>query len=350
MPGTKAATTLRSIAIRLSLSLLLAFLLTACQPDQLAKQQFLQFGTLIEVTLVTSGDDAARLFGDIERLLQIRHRQWHGWLDGDLKQFNEALTEKPGREVAVPASLRELIQDSHYYPRLSDGLFNPAIGRLVAAWGFHRQHPPDHEMIALISQDIPGMDDLILRGQHASTRHAQLQLDFGGIAKGLAVRQIAELLQRNHIRDFIINAGGDVFAAGRKGSRAWRVAIDNPFADGIAAGLELRAGESIFTSGNYRRFQTDDQQRRRHHIIDPRTGEPSTIISAATVIHPDPVRADVAATTLMITTPAGLRDMARALDIDQFLVITNDRQVFVSDTLQRRLSWRQPEDFSFQQL
>lgn len=326
-------------------------LLAACQPPAVSQQHFLQFGTLIDIAIVESDKTKTkRLFSDIEELLSTRHAQWHGWLDGDLKRFNEALVSPPGNTVTIPQTLDELIRDSKQYHKLSRGLFNPALGKLVAAWGFHLSSEPDHAMIKQIQSDIPGMHDLVIADNSARTLNPHLQLDFGAIAKGLAVRQIAQLLQRNDVYHFIINAGGDVYAMGNKRNRPWRVAIENPFKSGILASLDLASGHSIFTSGNYRRFFSDDDNSRRHHIIDPRTGEPSKNISAVTVIHRDPVIADVAATTLMLTPLDQISTMAERLGIEAFLVISEDRQLFISKDLLTEIHWHHEQNLTLHEL
>jgi thiamine biosynthesis lipoprotein ApbE len=81
----------------------------------------------------------------------------------------------------------------------------------------------------------------------------------------------------------------------------------------------------------------------KHHIIDPRNGMPSVGQSSATVLTLDPVRADVAATALMIDGFSGYRELAPALEIDDFMVIGEGREILLSQSLaekiQLRVSW-----------
>lgn len=325
--------------------------LTACQRPTPLQQRYLQFGTLIDVSLATTDETRSeQLFGDIEQLLKQRHHQWHGWEDGDLSRFNRALLAEPGHEVTIPASLRLLIDESQRYYDLSDGLFNPALGKLIGAWGFHASQQPDFTLIAEIKKDIPGMHDLVINGEQAHSTNPYLQLDFGAIAKGLAVRQMADLLISGKLEDFIINAGGDVYAHGDKIGQPWRVAVEDPFAaeqqnGAYIATLEISQPTSVFTSGNYRRYYIDSDNRRRHHIIDPRSGEPSTRISAVTVLHPDPLVADVAATTLMLTPVDRIKQMASRFGISEFLVINEQRDLYITSSLNDRLHWRNKQAF-----
>lgn len=283
---------------------------------------------------------------ETEALLNKRHLDWHPWKNGDLGQFNQALHAHPQRGVHIPDSLQTLIRLSTHYYQLTEGRFNPALGALISAWGFHQSTQPDHQRIEQIKRNLPGMQDLVINDQLAFSNNPFLQLDFGAIAKGLAVSEIAELLTVHSINDFIINAGGDIYASGSNLKRPWRVAIEDPFQPGVIADLELASGMSIFTSGNYHRRYTDENNIPRHHIIDPSSGEPSRQISAATVIHADPVIADIAATTLMLTETAGILSMAGKLGITDFLVITESKDVFINQQLAQRIHWLKPDDFT----
>ncbi len=351
MYRTPTARLIHSSNCRVFLGVVLLISLAACQRPQIHQQRYLQFGTIIDISLVASADNRVdEVFKDIDLLLQQRHQQWHAWLPGILQNFNKQLVSNPRSPVAVPAELNHLIQLSKQYHELSDGLFNPAMGKLIAAWGFHAQQQPDQQLITTIQQDIPDMWDLLVEDDQELSLNPHLQLDFGAVAKGTAIKQISALLRQYSYQDFIINAGGDVYAEGQKHHRPWRVAIEDPYQEGFIATLELPAGLSIFTSGNYRRFYLDDKQQRRHHIIDPRSGEPSQQISAATVMHADPEIADIAATTLMLAEIPRIRILASQLGIDDFLVITEQKQAYVSESMLNKIQWQESHELNVHRL
>ena len=300
----------------------------------LIEQQFFEFGTLINVSIIS--DDkrlALSLLEDIEADLGRYRSYWHGWETSDLTRFNAQLHENG--EADIPSSLLELLRVSQRYYWQSDGLFNPAMGRLIAAWGFHGK-PADEALINAIQADIPGMHDLMISDNRATSRNPWVQVDLGGIAKGLAVRNIAQHLRDNGIADFVVNAGGDLQVSGNRFGRPWRLGIRHPFAPGVIAGIELDGNYSLFTSGNYeRRYKKGEQN--LHHIIDPISGRPSTKISSATVLADDPVLADVAATVLMVD---GLRQpqaLMQRLGITDYLVIDEQQTLTASPGMAKRL-------------
>ncbi len=313
----------------------LVFSASGCEPRQhLVEQHLFEFGTIIEITMITKDLNLAeRLLTEIEHRLRIQRNQWHAWEDSDLSRFNIALQQNSRAEV--PASLAPLLRLSREYHDASNGLFNPALGKLIAAYGFH-DSKADMSAVAEIKRDIPGMHDLEVAGKTAISTNPHLQIDLGGIAKGYAVGLISDYLDTNGINHYIVNAGGDMAIAGNRFGHPWRVGIKNPFAPGVIASLEIEGRHNLFTSGNYER-QYWHGEKLAHHIIDPRSGKPSTGQSSATVISSDPVRADVAATTLMIDGFQGYQELALALQIEDFLIVSETREILISQALAKKI-------------
>jgi len=325
----------RATSFSLIWLLLLAFAVSGCEGRQhLVEQHLLEFGTIIEITMITEDlNQAQRLLTEIEHRLRVQRKQWHAWEDSDLTRFNASLRQNSRAEV--PSSLKPLLRLSREYYDASNGLFNPALGSLIAAYGFHGSET-DMDAIAEIRRDIPGMRDLTIDGQIALSNNPHLQIDLGGIAKGYSVGIISAYLDDNDVDDYIVNAGGDMAVAGTRFGRPWRIGIRNPFAPGVVASIEITARQKLFTSGNYER-QYWHGEHRAHHIIDPRNGKPTIGQSSATVMHSDPVRADVAATALMIDGFKDHRRLARSLQIRDFLIISEAREIVVSQSLAEKI-------------
>ena len=139
-----------------------------------------------------------------------------------------------------------------------------------------------------------------------------MSITLDGIGKGYVVdRGISELRERGFPNVFL-EAGGDLLAAGNKGTGSpWRVGIRNP-----RPGLTLHArfdvqDRAVATSGDYMQAYTDDYT--RHHIVDPRTGRSAPELASSTVIAPNAATADALSTlTLVLGRRAG-RDLLEAL-------------------------------------
>jgi len=311
-------------------------LIAGCERQpHLVEQRILQFGTVIDITLIH--EDRAKseqTLIEIERQLSAYRQSWHAWEDSDLTRFNQALSSP--HPVTIPASLLDLIALSQQYFLKSNRLFNPGLGKLIAAYGFHGKSDPDKALIKIIQQDLPTMLDLKIQDQLATSHNKHLQLDFGGIAKGYAVGLIARYLEQQGFEHYLINAGGDLITSGTKLGKPWHIGVQNPFEPGTIASINLLGKQALFTSGNYERFYLKGDKP-VHHIIDPRSGEPSKHISSATVLIADPVLADVAATTMMIGGLDSPRSLAGLLGIEDYMIINEDQKITISRSLAEKI-------------
>lgn len=329
--------------------LLLALLLTqtACtRPPDTERLTFQAFGTLVDITVYPAGaHDLARIESELTAELEIMHSDWHAWRPGSLGRTNQLLAT--GAEFSAPPSVLPLIERGQELERLTDGLFNPALGRLIAAWGFHQDEPggpppSDAELQALLA-DPPRMADIEHRGVRLRGRHPDLQLDFGGLAKGLAVEHTLDLLRTLGVEHAIVNAGGDLMTMGQPNERAWRIGIRDPRGAGVLASIELGPDEALFSSGDYERGYVWEGLR-VHHVIDPRSGHPSQGVAATTVLHGDAALADAAATTLMIAGPEQWPHYAQRLGVDLALVVLPDGAVEMTPAMASRVRFEREMD------
>lgn len=114
------------------------------------------------------------------------------------------------------------------------------------------------------------------------------QYDPSGIVKGWAIARAADIVRRAGIRDFFIDAGGDIQTGGvNPDGKKWAVGIANPWKVNDNVEVVRVAGEAVATSGTYVRGE---------HIWNPKTGKPANEIASLTVIHPDICEADRFAT------------------------------------------------------
>ena len=319
--------------------LILALTLAGCDRKEIHHRQILQFGTLIDVTLVADRALAERAFDMLEKDFARMQHDWQVWKPGPLMRLNEAIAA--GKAITPDPSLPPLIARATALSRASGYLFNPAAGQLIALWGFHRDdygvdHEPAAATIAKLVAANPRLDDLEFHDGKLSSRNRLVKLDFGGIAKGYALGLEARKLKAMGIDDFILNAGGDLVARGQHPLRDWKIGIRKTRGNGSLATITPRNGEAIFTSGDYERYYEHDS-RRRHHIIDPRSGYPSSQAHAVTVIHDDPATADAAATALMIARPEERLKVAASMGVDKFLILDWNHRLLLTPAMRRRL-------------
>jgi len=333
-------------AKRLKIPALLAgvllVLLTACQRETQHSADLFVFGTIVEIKLWgASQEQSGRAFSEIQQMFQGMHRDWHAWERGLLVEINEAFAE--GQAATATPDIVEMIRVSQWAEQQSGGCFNPAIGGLVALWGFHTSDypivgpPPAQSEIDQILSHQPSTLDVQIDGLRLTSDNPFVQLDFGGIAKGYAVDLAVGRLRELGIDNAIVNAGGDLRAFGRHGDRPWRVAVRRP-GGGTVGTVEVRGDEALFTSGNYERFRQDEPER-YPHILDPRTGWPVRDVASATVLSANGAVADAAATALIV---AGLDEweaVARSMGLAQVLIIDEAGRVYLTPAMADRVEF-----------
>ncbi|MGC2457924.1 MAG: FAD:protein FMN transferase [Gallionellaceae bacterium] len=324
------------------------------------QEQGYVFGTLVEVSVYGEEDAKARqAVASVMQEFQRLHNLLHAWKPSALSDLNGALAKGDSREVTP--ELAFILKDAAQLSARSDGLFNPAIGRLIKLWGFQADEfkaaLPDEKQVAALVAAKPQMSDLVLplgrmpdyrdisaagaERVTVSSRNPAVQIDLGGYAKGYALDRAAELLGKMGVRNALINIGGNVLALGSHGDRAWRIGIQHPRKPGPIATLELHDGEAIGTSGDYQRY-FEFGGKRYCHLIDPRNGYPVQGVQAVTILTHGAragTLSDAPSKPLFISGSAGWRDAARKMDIEEALLIDGEGTVHLTAAMQKRLEF-----------
>ncbi len=298
-------------------------------------------GTELKVTVST--EDAARadlaiqsVFREFDRL-DAKLTVWNK--DSDIWLLNAAAGD---HKVAVSAETREVLQIAHQISEETGGRFDVTFAALSGLWKFDYQDKdnsvPDPKEIAkrlpLINYRDLVVDDA---AGTAFLKRKGMRVNLGGIGKGYAVDRAADILKRSGLRDFMIQAGGDMYVSGRRGDRPWRLGIRDPRgpADRIFASLDLTDG-TFSTSGDYERFFFKDGIR-YHHILDLRTGQPARLSRSVTLVTERAVIADALAKGVFILGPdEGMALIERTPGV-QGVIVGAKNEVLISSGLRGKL-------------
>lgn len=337
----RAASTSEPRVLR-ALALGLAALVAGCSGPAERVEQLLVFGSPAEIRLRGADPAGAQAaLAEIAAELGQRDREWHAWRDSDVTRINAAFAA--GQPADAPDSVLALVRRAQPLSDATEGLFDPAIGGLVAAWGFHTSSfpiltpPPTTEALADWLAHRPRITGVRIERRQLSTDNPLTQLDFGAMAEGVAAASVLDTLDRHGIRAALVNLGGDVVARVRDDGPPWRVALRDPFG-GVLGTVDLQDGEALFSSGNYNKFRYSAAGARQGHILDPRTGQPARGSAAAVVLHTDPVLADVAASALFVAGPAGFETMVRRLGLGCALLVTDENEMLSTVAMRGRVT------------
>ena len=276
----------------------------------------------------------------------LRHmnERWNAWKEGDVAALNRSLAA--GRVATTTPEVLGLVRGAAALERASSGLFNAGIGALVGAWGFHDDEMragarPSPAVLAAARRGAPGLAQLEVRGLQVRSANPRLQLDFGAVAKGVAIDRVLGLLRRRGLDAALVNLGGNLAAMAPPGRPPWAIGIRDPFGPGLAARLDTRGREAVVTSGSYERWRLLDGERCTH-ILDPGTGAPAHDLVSVTVVHPDAAWADGAATALLVAGAARWRQLAERMGVTQVLVIDREGRGQATAPLAARLQVDDP--------
>lgn len=128
----------------------------------------------------------------------------------------------------------------------------------------------------------------------------EMEIDWGGIAKGYGIDLAAQALKNLGIVKGFINAGGDLYCWGANPeNKAWQIGLKHPRKEGFLGVLSL-AEKGAATTGDYQRFFIKEGVR-YHHIFDPKSGYPSRGKQSVTVVGPETTLCDALATAIFIS-------------------------------------------------
>ncbi len=285
-----------------------------------------------EAAAIAAFDEVFAEFDRLESLLSI-------WRDGsDVQRLNAAAGIHP---VAVSPETLEVLAMARQIGDWTEGKFDITFAALSDLWKFDHDQDNSVPTPDAIRQRLPLIDyrrvELALNAHTAFITHEGTRVHLGGIGKGYAVDRAVAALRRRGLRDFMVQAGGDMYVAGRRGNRMWRLGIQDPRgpADSIFASLEL-SDATFSTSGDYERSFIKDG-RRFHHIIDPILGEPASGCRSVTIVSDRAVVADGLSTGVFVLGPARGMALIERLPQVEGVIVTAENQVLVSSGLKERL-------------
>ena len=123
-----------------------------------------------------------------------------------------------------------------------------------------------------------------------------MAFDSGGLGKGYALDQLAERIEQAGIENYWVSLGGDIIGRGvDPDGEPWRITLDD-IAGAPVVTFDRSTRTAVATSSVRKRAGAS-----WHHLIDPRTGQPSTSsIDVVSVVADSGVHADVLAKSLLL--------------------------------------------------
>lgn len=259
-------------------------------------------GSKMDITVVADGQEKADKYIDlaVEEITRIEKliSSWDS--NSQTSSINVNAGVKP---VKVDLELFELINRSVRLSNITRGAFDISYASMDRLWkydGSMTKVPDTKEIEKSISK--VGYGGIITNAENSTVllKLKGMKIGFGAIGKGYAADKAKSILKENGVSAGIINASGDLYAWGKQPDGSdWKVGITNPLnPEKIFSWLPV-IDQAVVTSGNYEKYVVFDGVR-YSHIIDPRTGYPSTGVLSTTVFAHSAELADALATSLFV--------------------------------------------------
>jgi thiamine biosynthesis lipoprotein len=251
-----------------------------------------------------------QLFEDVEQTCSRFRR------DSELTRLNE----DPAPAVELSPMLRAVMESAATARYRTAGLVDTGIGQAVSDWGYDRTF-----------FDIEDLEAAPPAGRRPEWtlqdgwlhRPIGIAIDLGGIAKGWTCD-----LAVDHGLATVASAGGDV----RSADEATTVEIIDPWSQ-PAVTVELGAGALATSSATRRRWRVGGRD--VHHLIDPRTSQPSeSPVLSASALAATAVEAEAAAKAVLLLGADGLAWAERQPWIRSAVAIWEDGNVYATTGLE----------------
>ena len=288
-------------------------------------------------------EDSGTVFNTLYQIKYQSDKLLTNKIDAELQAFNLSLNPFNPNSIITKINRNEEVEVDPWFTAVfnkaievserSTGYFDATAAPLINVWGFGFEHIDDisPEVIDSLKAFV-GYRKIRLEGKRIIKDDPRIMLNFSAIAKGYACDVIAALLEREGVKNYLVDIGGEITAKGKnhKGI-CWKIGIPVPednmtnLKNEIMDTIQLCGKSGVATSGNYRNFHIRDGKK-HGHTIDPITGYPAEqSILSATIVAPDCMTADAYATAFMaMGVEAGIRMAEQIPEIEYYLIYSGN--------------------------
>ncbi|WP_431134330.1 FAD:protein FMN transferase [Psychroserpens mesophilus] len=305
------------------------------EAQNIYKRTLKLMGSRFDITVIAKDSTEANTHIDtaIDEISRIE-RLISSW---DINSQTSEINRKAGiQPVKVDRELFDLIKRSLAISKLTDGAFDISYASMDRIWKFDGSMTkmPSEADIADSVRKV-GFQNIVLDDVNSTVflKLKDMKIGFGAIGKGYAADKAKSMLIDQGVASGIINASGDMTTWGKQtNGDEWKVAITNPLNKNKAFALLPITDGAVVTSGDYEKY-VNFNGKRYTHIIDPRTGYPSTGIISVTVFAPKAELADALSTSVFVMgKDVGLNRINQLPHIE-CIIIDEDGNIFTSTNI-----------------
>lgn len=287
----------RLLCIILS-TIVLAFSLCSCKNESKATDEMFALDTIITFTIYDNDESLCESTIALCKSEVLRLEALLSATKKDSDVYN--INRSGGEKVKVAKETATLLQRAKELSKSTKGAFDVSIYPLVKLWGFDTKAykvPQISEITQALS--LVSYKEIKIDGDFVEIEKG-MSVDLGAIAKGYIGERLFSILKNQGISRGIVNLGGMVITyCEDEIAEDFTIGVEYPDSGEVFATFNSQEGFTV-TSGAYQRYFEEDGKR-YHHIIDPKSGKPSdSDISSVTIITKDAVSGDALSTAFFV--------------------------------------------------
>lgn len=295
------------------------------------------FDTLSIITCYAYDQQQFDVYADkvYSRLLEL-HQQFDPYNSYDGINNIKTINDNAGiKTIEITPDMYKVLSFGKQAYTDTDGAINIAMGATLELWHNYRTNAIENNIVAIPNNDelaltavFNDINALELTENTAYINKKGVSLNLGAIAKGYAADEAIEVLEQMGCVSAIVNLGGNVRCIGgnRTEKQHWTIGIQDPLnLSNVIAAVET-SDNSIVSSGNYQRYYIYNNKK-IHHIIDPKTLQPADNVNAVTVVCDDSMTGDMLSTALFILPRDKGIALAKKYDAKKIYYIDTDNVV-----------------------
>lgn len=266
--------------------------------------------------------DIKQIFSDTEKIYNIHDAQ------SEVSKLNLSGSNKPSEKLM--SAIERIKELCSVYGNSAD----ITVGRLTSLWNVTEENftvPDDSEVKTAL--DSVGYENIEIHDNEIILKNDCL-LDFGCVAKGIALDYVKQRLDEKNSGKAVVSAGSSSILL--YGDDSFTTSILSPESEEIVGKINTTSG-FVSTSGGYHRYAEKDGKKYMH-IIDTKTGKPSeTDLTSVTVYCQSGLDSDFLSTMILADGSENLSKYLNQTDF-QIVAIDKNKKIYVSEGLSFELT------------
>ena len=273
-------------------------------------------GTVVEIKIPRADSKIFSLLFDEFKRIETKYTRFRD--DSYLAELNRKL----GRWQKTDEETLFLIKKSLEIRKNTDNSFDITLLDTLEKLGYDKEYSfKEKKSLFYFNLDF-SKEKIKVRGNEIFLKK---RIELGGIGKGYAIDKAAQIIEKNGILDYYINAGGDIFARHKNKKKEWTILLEHPdFTDRAIGKIGINNLSITSSSSNRRKWGQN------HHLIDAKTKKPRNDVKSIFIIAKKTIEADAYATALFTSGFNKAIELAKKLNLS-VLIISNENKVYKSE-------------------